>query len=147
MISYGLLCLALTTATLPNVAELKPGQLPLLMAIVGCAVLLIGVATEALRTRRQEMDQVVQALRTRSAELARAANRMAALQRQLPGLESRPVRQRGGGQREAEQAVGDHGRPPAVAVRDQEQRQQRSEEHTSELQSLMRISSAAFCLK
>src|SRR3546814_11525479 len=80
MISYGLLCLALTTATLPNVAELKPGQLPLLMAIVGCAVLLIGVATEALRTRRQEMDQVVQALRTRSAELARAANRMAALQ-------------------------------------------------------------------
>src|SRR3546814_10750460 len=80
MISYGLLCLALTTATLPNVAELKPGQLPLLMAIVGCAVLLIGVATEALRTRRQEMDQVVQALSTRSAELARAANRMAAPQ-------------------------------------------------------------------
>src|SRR3546814_20017182 len=80
MISYGLLCLALTTATLPNVAELKPGQLPLLMAIVGCAVLLIGVATEALRTRRQEMDQVVQALRTRTAELARTANRMAAPQ-------------------------------------------------------------------
>src|SRR3546814_17356616 len=80
MISYGLLCLALTTATLPNVAELKPGQLPLLMAIVCCAVLLIGVAPEALRTRRQEMDPVVQALRTRSAELARAANRMAALQ-------------------------------------------------------------------
>src|SRR3546814_2591159 len=32
-------------------------------------------------------------------------------------------------------------------VRDQQSRQQRSEEHTSELQSLMRISYAVFCLK
>src|SRR3546814_6373455 len=98
MISYGLLCLALTTATLPNVAELKPGQLPLLMAIVGCAVLLIGVATEALRTRRQEMDQVVQALRTRSAELARPANRMAPLQdhQRRPTGTARSEERRGG---------------------------------------------------
>src|SRR3546814_2947837 len=34
--------------------------------------------------------------------------------------------------------------PRAVALRD---RRQRSEEHTSELQSLMRISYAVFCLK
>src|SRR3546814_3134479 len=35
-----------------------------------------------------------------------------------------------------------------VAVRaEQRQREQRSEEHTSELQSLMRISYAVFCLK
>jgi two-component system sensor histidine kinase UhpB len=82
MISYGLLCLALTTARLPNVEQLQPGQLPLLMAMVGCAVLLVGVSTETLRTRRREMDEIVQALRTRSAELARAANRMAAMQEQ-----------------------------------------------------------------
>ena len=80
MISYGLLCLALTTARLPQVQTLQPGQLPLLMAMVGCALLLVGVATEALRTGRREMDEVVKALRTRSAELARVANRMAVLQ-------------------------------------------------------------------
>src|SRR5690606_42053984 len=56
MISYGLLCLALTTAKLPQVHTLQPGQLPLLMAMVGCALLLVGVATEALRTGRREMD-------------------------------------------------------------------------------------------
>src|SRR3546814_2796218 len=37
------------------------------------------------------------------------------------------------------------GRPPRLAVG--HQRGQRSEEHTSELQSLMRISYAVFCLK
>src|SRR3546814_5333862 len=43
-----------------------------------------------------------------------------------------------GGEREAHVATA-RGRAPAVGVR--------SEEHTSELQSLMRISYAAFCLK
>jgi two-component system sensor histidine kinase UhpB len=81
-IAYGLLCLALVTATLPQVSSLKPGQLPLLMAMVGCAVLLLGVATENLRNTRIEMEGIVRTLRTRSAELARAANRMAALQEQ-----------------------------------------------------------------
>src|SRR3546814_20013999 len=42
--------------------------------------------------------------------------------------------------REVEAARGD-------AVRDRQRHQQRSEEHTSELQSLMRISYAVFCLK
>src|SRR3546814_8445931 len=37
-------------------------------------------------------------------------------------------------------------RPPAIFARHR-QRSQRSEEHTSELQSLMRISYAVFCLK
>ncbi|MDN5782197.1 MAG: histidine kinase, partial [Luteimonas sp.] len=82
MIAYGLLSLALVTARLPQVSALQPGQLPLLMAMVGCAVLLLGVATETLRSKRVEMDEVVSMLRTRSAELARAANRMAALQEQ-----------------------------------------------------------------
>src|SRR3546814_6861903 len=36
---------------------------------------------------------------------------------------------------------------PANLRRNIEQRQERSEEHTSELQSLMRISYAVFCLK
>src|SRR3546814_9821015 len=35
----------------------------------------------------------------------------------------------------------------AASQRDQQQRSARSEEHTSELQSLMRISYAVFCLK
>ena len=82
VVAYGLLCLALTTVQLPMVDSLKPGQLPLLMAMVGCAALLLGVATEALRTQRGEMDEIVQALRRRSAELTVAANRMAALQEQ-----------------------------------------------------------------
>jgi two-component system sensor histidine kinase UhpB len=81
-IAYGLLCLSLVSAKLPHVGELKPGQLPLLMAMVGCAVLLLGVATEALRSKRVEMDEIVRMLRGRSAELSRAANRMAALQEQ-----------------------------------------------------------------
>src|SRR3546814_1111860 len=45
---------------------------------------------------------------------------------------------------------GAHGQPvarPAGRLRQLEHRLQRSEEHTSELQSLMRISYAVFCLK
>src|SRR3546814_8267152 len=37
--------------------------------------------------------------------------------------------------------------PPAAVLRGWRDRQPRSEEHTSELQSLMRISYAVFCLK
>ena len=81
-VAYGLLCLAIVGARLPMVTTLRPGQLPLLMAMVGCAVLLLGVVTEALRNKRIEMDEIVRTLRGRSAELARAANRMAALQEQ-----------------------------------------------------------------
>ena len=81
-VAYGLLCLSLTTVQLPFVDALRPGQLPLLMALVGCAALLLGVATEALRTQRREMDAIVQALRRRGADLALAANRMAVLQEQ-----------------------------------------------------------------
>src|SRR3546814_19054097 len=50
MISSGLLCLALTPATLPNVADLQPAQPPLPPAHVGCADLMIGVAPDALPT-------------------------------------------------------------------------------------------------
>ncbi len=81
-LSYGLLCLALTTARLPQVDSLQPGQLPLLMGMVGCAALLLGVATDAQRTQRREMDDIVRALRQRSTELTLAANRMAAMQEQ-----------------------------------------------------------------
>ncbi|GAB3318218.1 histidine kinase [Luteimonas notoginsengisoli] len=81
-IAYGLLCLALVSAKLPEAASLEPGQLPLLMAMVGCAVLLLGAATETLRSTRSEMGEIVLTLRGRSAELSRAANRMAALQEQ-----------------------------------------------------------------
>src|SRR3546814_9736853 len=38
-------------------------------------------------------------------------------------------------------------RPPTASARRPSARRQRSEEHTSELQSLMRISYAVFCLK
>src|SRR3546814_9558664 len=49
-----------------------------------------------------------------------------------------------------EPTVGDHGVGPDVLATDPEResgREPRSEEHTSELQSLMRISYAVFCLK
>src|SRR3546814_8719568 len=39
------------------------------------------------------------------------------------------------------------GKPPRYPVESRRKREQRSEEHTSELQSLMRISYAVFCLK
>src|SRR3546814_5894607 len=41
----------------------------------------------------------------------------------------------------------DHGDPVLSAARRQHAQDRRSEEHTSELQSLMRISYAVFCLK
>src|SRR3546814_9995020 len=51
----------------------------------------------------------------------------------------------------ASAAFGRAAHPPpqrvAIAERQQPGEQRRSEEHTSELQSLMRISSAVFCLK
>ena len=81
-IAYGLLCVGLTAVPMPFVDQLRPGQLPLLMAMVGCAALLLGVATEALRVQRREMDEIVRALRRRSADLTLAANRMAVLQEQ-----------------------------------------------------------------
>src|SRR3546814_6705511 len=40
-----------------------------------------------------------------------------------------------------------HGRADVAAVRAERDHEDRSEEHTSELQSLMRISYAVFCLK
>src|SRR3546814_10729887 len=43
--------------------------------------------------------------------------------------------------------VRDHRRAAVPAVRADDRAQPRSEEHTSELQSLMRISYAVFCLK
>src|SRR3546814_17259026 len=49
----------------------------------------------------------------------------------------RPLRRR------FERGIGDAAHPPEAG----EKQQQRSEEHTSELQSLMRISYAVFCLK
>src|SRR3546814_2015846 len=57
-----------------------------------------------------------------------------------------PAAQRGGGSRRAQPSLGRArafgGRPGADGAA-----QTRSEEHTSELQSLMRISYAVFCLK
>src|SRR3546814_13194265 len=46
-----------------------------------------------------------------------------------------------------EKAIAKKGKKKQRCVRDAIQNQHRSEEHTSELQSLMRISYAVFCLK
>src|SRR3546814_5265271 len=55
---------------------------------------------------------------------------------------------RGARPRRAPGAAARHGQPVAVRPgRDRFPQQARSEEHTSELQSLMRISYAVFCLK
>ncbi|HZW18400.1 MAG TPA: MASE1 domain-containing protein [Luteimonas sp.] len=81
-VAYGLLCVTLIVVPLPFASALQPGQLPLLMGMAGCAALLLGVATDALRTQRREMDEIVRALRRRGVELTLAANRMAVLQEQ-----------------------------------------------------------------
>jgi two-component system sensor histidine kinase UhpB len=81
-VAFALLGACLHLVPLPLTATLLPGQLPLLMAIVGCAVLLLGVSVDRERERRRELDATVQALSAHGAELARAANRMAALQEQ-----------------------------------------------------------------
>src|SRR3546814_2246212 len=47
----------------------------------------------------------------------------------------------------ARRRTGGHGRRPGASVHQAARRDFRSEEHTSELQSLMRISYAVFCLK
>src|SRR3546814_1886447 len=73
----------------------------------------------------------------RPAARARRAQRRAAAQSAPPGRRSR---RRRGGQRD----VGRTAAPVAAGTRPQPRR---SEEHTSELQSLMRISYAVFCLK
>src|SRR3546814_9228512 len=70
------------------------------------------------------------------------------------GVRSRMVGQvrRGGGPDRVDGAAdgasrGDRGDEPAARIRNSWGRGRRSEEHTSELQSLMRISYAVFCLK
>src|SRR3546814_5337693 len=51
------------------------------------------------------------------------------------------------GDRDASRARGNHGTGHRRTIADKFAQQGRSEEHTSELQSLMRISYAVFCLK
>src|SRR3546814_3289950 len=59
-----------------------------------------------------------------------------------------PAAQRPGRGHGAARAVGRRGQPVAgAALRDRQRGESRSEEHTSELQSLMRISYAVFCVK
>lgn len=81
-IAFALLGLALRLVPLPMVDTLQPGQVPLLIAMTGCAVLLLGAAIEGHREQRDELNTTVLALSERGGELARAANRMAALQEQ-----------------------------------------------------------------
>lgn len=81
-IGFALLGAVLHLLPLPLVHALQPGQLPLLLAMTGCAMLLLGRAVESQHVQRREMDRIVMDLRARGAELARVANRMATLQEQ-----------------------------------------------------------------
>src|SRR3546814_7243668 len=69
----------------------------------------------------------------------------------LPPLLRQPVHCRSGGSRElfadAGQAAGTQSIPSFLSLYRRARKVMRSEEHTSELQSLMRISYAVFCLK
>src|SRR3546814_1742812 len=68
--------------------------------------------------------------------------------RQLQDEQGEENRQDERDEAEPDKAVGDGATVQfGDAARDRDQRQERSEEHTSELQSLMRISYAVFCLK
>src|SRR3546814_9922238 len=63
--------------------------------------------------------------------------------------EAAPDDPRAGAERQLPERVGFHRRQPqhGILARTAGKYQERSEEHTSELQSLMRISYAVFCLK
>lgn len=64
-------------------AELwEPGQLQLLIAVTGCAALLLGIASEAQQQQRTALSATVQTLSMRGTQLAAAANRIASLQEQ-----------------------------------------------------------------
>lgn len=58
------------------------GQLQLLIAVSGCAALLLGVSNEKMRVKRDALSAMVQTLSLRSNQLAEAANRIASLQEQ-----------------------------------------------------------------
>src|SRR3546814_1715116 len=71
-----------------------------------------------------------------------------ACRRTRPRPRRRPVLRRGQGSARCEaRRAGAHARRRATRPHRSEQVRNRSEEHTSELQSLMRISYAVFCLK
>lgn len=59
-----------------------PGQLQLLIAVIGCAALLLGVASETQQQQRSTLSATVQALSMRGTQLVEAANRIASLQEQ-----------------------------------------------------------------
>src|SRR3546814_3903136 len=69
--------------------------------------------------------------------------------RERPAAQGVPERQRAGDQQQAGKEERDKAeqRPRHAVGRRLHDRSERSEEHTSELQSLMRISYAVFCLK
>lgn len=81
-IGLGLLGVGIHFMTGPIVELWGAGQLQLLIAIAGCAALLLGVASETQKAQRSALSATVQALSLRGTQLAEAANRMASLQEQ-----------------------------------------------------------------
>lgn len=77
LLSVGVHLFAGTLATLWG-----PGQMQLLIAVSGCATLLLGVASENQRSQQSTLSATVQALSARSTLLVQAANRIASLQEQ-----------------------------------------------------------------
>lgn len=79
-IALGLMGVGILASNGPLVDLWDPGQLQLLIAVVGCAALLLGVASDTQKAQRDALSATVNDLSLRSTQLVEAANRMASLQ-------------------------------------------------------------------
>ncbi|MFD0738318.1 histidine kinase [Lysobacter koreensis] len=81
-VALGLLSIGVHAIAEPVAQLWGPGQMQLLVAVIGSAVLLLGVASETQQQQRSELSATVQALSMRGTQLVEAANRIASLQEQ-----------------------------------------------------------------
>jgi len=81
-IAFGLLGLGLHAWGGSLLTAWGPGQLQVLITVMGCAALLLGVASDSQRMQRTALSATVQALSLRRTQLVAAANRIASLQEQ-----------------------------------------------------------------
>ena len=81
-IAFGLLAVGIHFITGPMIALWGAGQLQVLIALSGCAALLLGVSSDTQQIQRKVMLQAVESLSLRRSQLAATANRMAALEEQ-----------------------------------------------------------------
>lgn len=81
-IAFAVLGVGVHTFSFSIAAMWGPGQMQLLFAVSGCAMVLLGVASETQRTQRDALSATVAALSLRRNQMTEVAERMALLQQQ-----------------------------------------------------------------